>query len=85
MRHAGCLPIACSVPVVKFEASQLAFAPECCREGLIAVNYPARAKGITRHMRAPEAKARCPELRLVHVQTIGNSEEALAADGEVRT
>lgn len=45
------------------------------------MNYAARAKGITRHMRAPEAKARCPELRLVHVQTIGASEEAAAEDG----
>ncbi len=27
--------------------------------------------GITRHMRAPEARARCPELQLVHVQVIG--------------
>jgi len=40
-------------------------------EGLIAVNYEARAKGVTRHMRAPEAQKLCPELRLVHVQTIG--------------
>jgi len=40
-------------------------------EGLIAINYAARAKGITRHMRVHEAKARCPELVCVHVQTIG--------------
>lgn len=42
-------------------------------EGLIAVNYPARARGVTRHMRVHEAKAACPELRLAHVQTIGAS------------
>jgi hypothetical protein len=40
-------------------------------EGLIAVNYAARAVGITRHMKAPEALAKCPGLRLVHVQTLG--------------
>ena len=36
-----------------------------------AVNYPARAAGITRHMRRAEAKAKCPELQCVHVETIG--------------
>ncbi|KAI7843160.1 hypothetical protein COHA_003144 [Chlorella ohadii] len=40
-------------------------------EGLIAVNYPARARGVTRHMRVKEAKKICPELVLVHVETIG--------------
>jgi nucleotidyltransferase/DNA polymerase involved in DNA repair len=35
------------------------------REGLIAVNYAARAAGITRHMRVHEAKKHCPELKLV--------------------
>ncbi|KIZ05769.1 DNA polymerase eta subunit [Monoraphidium neglectum] len=39
--------------------------------GLIAVNYAARAAGITRHMRVPDAVKACPGLRLVHVQTIG--------------
>ncbi len=42
-------------------------------EGLIAINYPARAAGITRHMRVHEAKALCPELQCVHVETIGAS------------
>lgn len=42
-------------------------------EGLIAINYAARAQGITRHMRVHEAKARCPELVCVHVQTIGEA------------
>lgn len=41
------------------------------RDGLIAVNYAARAKGVTRHMRVGEAKKVCPELQLVHVRTIG--------------
>ncbi|CAL8471021.1 g10563 [Coccomyxa elongata] len=43
-------------------------------EGLIAINYPARAAGITRHMRVHEAKALCPELQCVHVETIGGDE-----------
>ncbi|CAL5228751.1 g11937 [Coccomyxa viridis] len=44
-------------------------------EGLIAINYAGRAQGITRHMRLHEAKARCPELICVHVQTTGGDEE----------
>ncbi|KXZ54766.1 hypothetical protein GPECTOR_4g836 [Gonium pectorale] len=40
-------------------------------EGLIAVNYAARAAGVTRHMRVGEAKRICPQLRTVHVETIG--------------
>lgn len=40
-------------------------------DGLIAVNYAARECGITRHMRSAEAKAKCPDLVLVHVETIG--------------
>lgn len=40
-------------------------------EGLIAVNYAARAAGITRHMRVNEAKQKCPELICCHVQTLG--------------
>ncbi len=43
----------------------------CDDAGLIAVNYAARARGITRHMRVQQALAACPELVLVHVQTIG--------------
>lgn len=41
--------------------------------GLIAVNYAARARGVTRHMRVAEARGKCPELVLVHVQTIGGA------------
>ena len=52
-----------------------------CREGLIAINYAARAKGITRHMRAGEARARCPELQCIHVETIGASEEGGGESG----
>uniref|UniRef100_A0A0A1XKP3 DNA polymerase eta n=1 Tax=Zeugodacus cucurbitae TaxID=28588 RepID=A0A0A1XKP3_ZEUCU len=38
--------------------------------GIIAVNYAARAKGVTRHMRGDEAKERCPEIQLVKVPNI---------------
>ncbi|WIA32722.1 hypothetical protein OEZ86_005908 [Tetradesmus obliquus] len=49
--------------------------------GLIAVNYAARAAGVTRHMRVAQAKQHCPELRLVHVQTIGCVQQPAAAPG----
>ncbi|KAK4048261.1 N-acetyltransferase eso1 [Microbotryomycetes sp. JL221] len=44
--------------------------------GLIAVNYPARAFGITRHEPPAEALKKCPNLMLVHVATyrIGDQE-----------
>lgn len=42
--------------------------------GIIAINYAAKAKGVTRHMRVAEARAKCPELRFVHVQTIGSGQ-----------
>ncbi|ODM97264.1 DNA polymerase eta [Orchesella cincta] len=35
--------------------------------GIIAVNYEARAKGVTRNMRGDDAKAACPEIKLVRV------------------
>ncbi|XP_053657779.1 DNA polymerase eta [Anopheles marshallii] len=35
--------------------------------GIIAVNYPARAEGVTRHMRGDEAKEHCPEIELPQV------------------
>ena len=47
-------------------------------QGLIAVNYAARAAGVKRHMRVPEALRACPGLRLVHVETLG--EEGAAVD-----
>jgi DNA polymerase eta len=39
-------------------------------DGLIAVNYAARAAGISRHMRADEALRICPHIRLQHVELI---------------
>ncbi|KAL1123866.1 hypothetical protein AAG570_001636 [Ranatra chinensis] len=38
--------------------------------GIIAVNYEARARGVTRFMRGDEAKRHCPEIELVHVPTL---------------
>lgn len=37
---------------------------------IIAVNYEARARGVSRHMRGDEAKEICPEIILVPVPTI---------------
>lgn len=37
---------------------------------IIAVNYPARAKGVTRHMRGDEARKICPEIELVRVPNV---------------
>lgn len=34
------------------------------------MNYPARAMGVTRHMRGDEAKEQCPEIALVKVPNI---------------
>lgn len=52
-------------------------------DGLIAVNYAARAKGITRHMRVAEARLKCPELTLVHVETIGGGEPNATTNPEL--
>lgn len=38
-------------------------------QGLIAINYPARAFGLGRHITATEAKKICPEIVLQHVAT----------------
>ncbi|XP_055586668.1 DNA polymerase eta [Uranotaenia lowii] len=38
--------------------------------GIIAVNYPARAKGVTRHMRGDEAKKHCPDIVLPQVPQV---------------
>jgi nucleotidyltransferase/DNA polymerase involved in DNA repair len=37
---------------------------------LIAVNYPARKAGVTRHVRASEARRLCPDIQLVHVDLL---------------
>ena len=38
-------------------------------QGLIAINYPARAYGLSRHVTITEAKEKCPELICQHVAT----------------
>ncbi|XP_073986587.1 DNA polymerase eta [Rhodnius prolixus] len=38
--------------------------------GIIAVNYEARDRGVTRHMRGADAKEQCPEIVLVKVPTL---------------
>ncbi|XP_055617214.1 DNA polymerase eta isoform X1 [Toxorhynchites rutilus septentrionalis] len=38
--------------------------------GIIAVNYPARAKGVTRHMRGDEARQHCPDIILPQVPQV---------------
>ena len=38
--------------------------------GIIAVNYEARAKGVSRNMRGDQARECCPEIELVMVPVI---------------
>ncbi|CAG9767690.1 unnamed protein product [Ceutorhynchus assimilis] len=38
--------------------------------GIIAVNYPARERGVTRHMRGNDAKEKCPEIILAKVPQV---------------
>lgn len=40
-----------------------------CRQGLIAINYPARAANLNRHVTVTEALKLCPNLRVQHVAT----------------
>ena len=50
--------------------------------GLIAVNYPARHKGVKRHLNVVEAKKLVPELVCVHVETRGGDGRLQAEDGD---
>ncbi|KAI8906096.1 hypothetical protein DFJ77DRAFT_412911, partial [Powellomyces hirtus] len=52
--------------------------PLCVQQwqGLIAVNYAARAAGIKRHSTADDARKRCPEVQLVHVATYADGDTA---------
>ncbi|XP_066251858.1 uncharacterized protein DNApol-eta isoform X3 [Euwallacea similis] len=43
--------------------------------GIIAVNYPARDKGVQRHMRGDDAKTHCPEIVLVQVPEVRGKAE----------
>ncbi|KAJ3362905.1 DNA-directed DNA polymerase eta rad30 [Allomyces arbusculus] len=42
-------------------------------QGLIAVNYAARAAGIQRHMTVTHARQKCPDIRFVHVATYNDT------------
>ncbi|CAN0553521.1 unnamed protein product, partial [Ectocarpus sp. 8 AP-2014] len=44
-------------------------------DGLIAVNYEARKSGVKRGDRTAAAKQKCPQITLVHVETIGADDE----------
>lgn len=48
------------------------------RQGLIAVNYPARKYGLTRHISITDAKKLCPDLILQHVPTWKEGDEKWA-------
>jgi DNA polymerase eta len=39
------------------------------RQGLIAINYPARKFGLNRHVTITEAKKQCPNIIFQHVAT----------------
>ncbi|THV02836.1 DNA/RNA polymerase, partial [Dendrothele bispora CBS 962.96] len=56
-------------------------------EGIIAVNYPARARGVSRFQKLKDAKECCPELMIVHVATYkeGESEPGYWDDIDSRT
>jgi DNA polymerase eta len=47
-------------------------------QGLIAINYPARAYGLSRHVTSAEALRVCPELILQHVATWKEGDESWA-------
>lgn len=49
-----------------------------CRQGLIAVNYPARKFGIGRHCTVTDAKKMCPQLIAQHVATWKEGDEKWA-------
>ncbi|KAI4642491.1 uncharacterized protein J4E78_010173 [Alternaria triticimaculans] len=47
-------------------------------QGLIAINYPARAFGLSRHVTSTEALKQCPDLILQHVATWKEGDETWA-------
>src|SRR5882724_519809 len=48
------------------------------RQGLIAINYPSRKFGLSRHSNIAEAKKLCPNLIMQHVATWKEGEEKWA-------
>jgi DNA polymerase eta len=53
------------------------------RQGLIAVNYPARKFGINRMCTVTDAKKLCPQLISQHVATWKEGEEKWAYVGDI--
>lgn len=53
-------------------------------DGLIAVNYEARKFGVKRGDRTAAAKQKCPQIMLVHVETIGTERDPAGGGGDVR-
>lgn len=53
-------------------------------DGIIAVNYSARKFGVRRGDRAEGALSKCPQIRLVHVETISSADSSRdgGVDGE---
>ncbi|KAI9759339.1 MAG: DNA-directed DNA polymerase eta rad30 [Chaenotheca gracillima] len=51
--------------------------------GLIAINYPARKYGISRHAKIEDARKLCPDLIMQHVATWKEGEEKWAYHGDV--
>ncbi|KAL7274520.1 N-acetyltransferase eso1 [Rhizina undulata] len=56
-------------------------------QSLIAVNYPARKAGVTRHITATEARKLCPDIKLVHVATwtVGETHWSYVEDPSIAT
>lgn len=48
------------------------------RQGLIAINYPARKSGLSRHVNVVEAKKLCPNIKCQHVATWREGDEKWA-------
>lgn len=48
---------------------------------MIAVNYAARAYGVKRGDSVPVVKAKCPSVKLVHVETLSCNSQGISTDG----
>jgi len=60
--------------------------PLCVQQwsSLIAVNYPARAQGVSRFMTVVEAKKVCPELECVHTEILDKAGNPIPFDSNLR-
>lgn len=50
-------------------------------DGLIAINYAARKFGVKRGDRTEAARRKCPQITLVHVETIDTDDAQVGGDG----